>query len=97
MASLSACHMLWYLHLCTDAGVVVTRYEDSAVGVMKTNADGSGVFEKATLNPVVHIADPSMETKAMALHAQANKMCFIANSVKFPVEHSPVCIIDPPA
>src|SRR5262250_687193 len=56
VASLSACHMLWYLHLCADNGVVVTSYEDAPVGVMREDSDGSGVFTDVLLRPVVTIA-----------------------------------------
>jgi organic hydroperoxide reductase OsmC/OhrA len=93
VSSLSGCHMLWYLHLCVVNGVVITAYEDEASGVMQEDTDGSGYFLEVTLRPNVVVADKSMFDKAIALHHDANKMCFIANSVKFPVRHEPTVTI----
>lgn len=89
VASLSGCHMLWYLHLCANNGVVVVDYVDDAVGEMSENSDGSGEFTEVTLSPRVTVADPSMSEKAHALHDEANRMCFMARSVNFPVRHKP--------
>lgn len=89
VASLSACHMLWYLHLCAEAGVVVTDYIDHATGTMQLSEHGGGHFTEVTLNPVVTVTDKSMREKATVLHKQANENCFIANSVNFPVYHNP--------
>lgn len=88
VASLSSCHMLWYLHLCAVNGIVVTDYADQAEGVMAQTADGAGQFTRVTLKPVVTIAMGDA-AKAEALHEQAGKMCFIARSVNFPVAHEP--------
>src|SRR5690606_36990043 len=79
LAAISACHMLWYLHLCAVAGIVVTAYEDQAEAEMAMNADGSGQFTSATLRPVVTIASSEVEL-AKALHHEANQKCFIARS-----------------
>jgi organic hydroperoxide reductase OsmC/OhrA len=89
IASLAACHMLWYLHLCADAGVVVVAYEDAATGRMSLRADGGGRFDEVTLHPVVTIRSGEPAT-AEALHAEAHRRCFIANSMNFPVRHRPV-------
>ena len=89
VAALSACHMLWYLHLCASAGVVVTAYQDSAEGVMRTHADGAGEFTGVTLRPRVTITGESDAAAAERLHERANVMCFIARSVNFPVHHAP--------
>jgi organic hydroperoxide reductase OsmC/OhrA len=89
VASLSSCHMLWYLHLCSEAGVIVIDYKDYAEGVMEETANGSGRFTKVTLKPVVVVKDNTMIEKANALHKRANEMCFIANSCNFPVYHNP--------
>jgi organic hydroperoxide reductase OsmC/OhrA len=89
LASLSGCHLLWYLHLCAVNGVVITNYEDEPTGIMEEHSDGRGNFVEVTLRPKVTVADRSMFEKANALHHEANKMCFIANSVKFPVKHEP--------
>lgn len=89
LASLSSCHMLWYLHLCAEAGVVVVSYSDQATGTMEEKENG-GHFTGVTLNPVVVVKEASMIEKASALHHRANELCFIANSVNFPVQHKPV-------
>jgi organic hydroperoxide reductase OsmC/OhrA len=94
VASLSTCHMLWYLHLCADAGIVVTDYSDHAEGVMVQVAGGGGYFASVVLHPRVTITDPAMVDKANALHDAAHDKCFIANSVRFPVTHIPVCSAD---
>jgi organic hydroperoxide reductase OsmC/OhrA len=87
VASLSACHKLWYLHLCASSGVVVTAYEDRAEGVMLEREDGGGSFSRVTLHPRVAVAPGSDVEKAMALHQAAHEKCFIANSVNFAVVH----------
>ena len=92
VASLSACHMLWYLHLCSEAGIIVTGYSDNATGIMTETANGSGHFTEVTLNPTVTVADQSMIDKANELHKKANELCFIANSVNFPIRHHPTAI-----
>lgn len=94
VSSLSACHMLWYLHLCSQHGIIVLDYKDNAVGQMSEDADGSGRFTEVTLHPQVLIATKGDIEKANALHAEANKMCFIANSCNFPVKHEPTCIAE---
>lgn len=89
VASLSQCHMLWYLHLAADAGVVVTAYIDTPTGTMTMDGAGSGQFTEVTLNPVVTLDDPAAEDTAQALHHDAAARCFIARSVNFPVHHAP--------
>src|ERR1700758_585822 len=89
VASLSACHMLWYLHLCAVNDVIVREYRDAAFGVMEENQDGSGEFVQVVLNPVVNISGDSDRDKALALHHEAHGLCFIARSLKFPVEVVP--------
>lgn len=89
VASLSGCHMLWYLHLCSVNGVIVEKYEDQAVGTMQENNDGSGEFTEVILRPKVTVKDATMVEKANRLHHDAHKMCFIARSMKFPVRHEP--------
>ena len=85
VASLSQCHMLWYLHLCTMANVVVTAYEDHPTGTMTEHDDGSGQFSEVTLHPVVTVASADMVEAATALHQEVHNYCFIARSVWFPV------------
>ena len=93
VSALSTCHMLWYLHLCADAGVIVTAYVDHATGIMDQTPNGSGHFSEVILNPVVTVSDASMIGKANALHEKAHEFCFIANSVNFPVKHNPTAKI----
>ena len=91
VASLSACHKLWYLHLCAVSGVVVVRsYLDNAVGVMAEGADGAGRFSVVTLRPHVVIEAGSDAQRAVQLHHDAHAYCFIANSVNFPIVVEPV-------
>lgn len=89
LASISSCHMLWYLHLCAANNIIVLSYTDMATGTMIENADGSGRFTEVTLFPNIKVSDPSMIVKAVALHKDANKYCFIANSVNFSISHQP--------
>ena len=89
VASLSSCHMLWYLHLCSVNNIVVVDYRDKAEGIMMEKADGSGYFKEVTLRPVVTITDAARMEKAKELHHEANKYCFIAQSMNFPVHHEP--------
>ena len=86
VASLSSCHMLWYLHLCAVNKVCVLEYRDAAVGTMEERPDGSGAFARVLLRPAVTIRAGDDRSKAMSLHSEAHHMCFIANSVNFPVE-----------
>jgi Predicted redox protein, regulator of disulfide bond formation len=90
VSSLSACHMLWYLHLCSKSGIVVIDYIDNAVGVMVETTNGSGRFEEVTLNPIVTVTESTMIEKANELHKEAHELCFIANSVNFSVKHKPI-------
>jgi organic hydroperoxide reductase OsmC/OhrA len=94
LAALSACHMMSYLHVCAVNGVVVTHYMDRATGTMETLSDGSGRFLEVVLHPDVVVRDPHMVAKAGQLHHQAHALCFIANSVNFPVRCQPVCRVE---
>jgi organic hydroperoxide reductase OsmC/OhrA len=89
VASLSSCHMLWYLHLCAEAGVVVLDYIDNAIGIMIESSNGGGQFIEVILNPIVIVKENSMSDRANELHRKANELCFIANSVNFPIHHNP--------
>jgi organic hydroperoxide reductase OsmC/OhrA len=70
-------------------GVVVTGYTDSATGTMATGADGGGHFTSVTLRPAVTVAEQGQVELAQSLHEEASRLCFIASSVNFPVEHEP--------
>jgi organic hydroperoxide reductase OsmC/OhrA len=89
VASLSACHKLWYLHLSALAGIVVSAYVDHAEGFMEETPDGSGHFTRVILRPEVTVAPGTDIAKARELQGEAHAKCFIANSVNFPVEHAP--------
>ena len=93
VASVSACHKLWYLHLCAVADVVVTAYIDHAEGVMVEDAKRGGYFTGIVLRPAVTIARGSDPAKAAALHADAHHNCFIANSVNFPITCEPAVVV----
>jgi organic hydroperoxide reductase OsmC/OhrA len=88
VASLSQCHMLWYLHLCSDAGVVVTDYVDHASGTM-VETGRTGHFTEVVLRPRVTVSAPDMIERATSLHHDAHQACYVANSVNFPVRHEP--------
>lgn len=92
VAALSSCHMLSYLHLCAINNIVVVAYEDNATGTMQERPDGSGVFTHVQLNPKVTVTAESDAEKAESLHHRAHELCFIANSVNFPVENSPTTV-----
>ena len=89
VGALSACHMLWVLHLCAEAGIVITEYSDEAVGEMAEHPDGSGEFTLVTLHPRMSITDSARTEEALALHHKAHAVCALARSVNFPVQHEP--------
>jgi len=89
VSAVSACHMLWVLHRCADAGIVVTEYTDEATGEMQERADGSGEFTRVVLRPHMKITDTSRADEVIAIHAKVHEVCAIARSVNFPVEHEP--------
>jgi organic hydroperoxide reductase OsmC/OhrA len=83
VASLSTCHMLWFLHIAHDAKFVVQHYRDEAFGVLAKNAEGRLAMTQVTLRPVVTFtgAKPTAE-QFTRLHHETHERCFIANSVK---------------
>ncbi len=93
VASLSGCHMLWYLHFCAEAGIIVESYVDRPLGIMMEGGGIPGAFEAITLHPEVKISAGDAEL-AIKLHQKAHAECFIANSMKIKilieptVEHS---------
>ncbi|MGI9351560.1 MAG: OsmC family protein [Rhizobiaceae bacterium] len=89
IAALSSCHMLWYLHLCSVAGVTVTSYEDMPIGIGESEPSGKGKFVEAVLKPKIAITSDSDPEKAISLHNEIHKYCFIARSVNFPVSYKP--------
>lgn len=91
VASLSSCHLLWFLALAGKAGYVVDDYRDNAVGVMQRNAQGQVAITSVTLRPVVRFGGERQPTQDQhhQLHHQAHEQCFIANSVKSDVQCQP--------
>jgi organic hydroperoxide reductase OsmC/OhrA len=81
--------MLYYLHLCADARIAVVDYTDNATGSMIETANGGGHFTEVVLRPRVVVSKQSDANLAKELHARAHGLCFIANSVNFPVKHEP--------
>jgi len=87
VASVSSCHMLWFLGLAAKAGFVVERYEDKAFGIMERNPRGKLAFTGITLRPAILFGGESAPTgdEIAALHHRAHEECYIANSVNFEV------------
>jgi organic hydroperoxide reductase OsmC/OhrA len=81
--------MLSYLHLCAVNRLTVLDYRDAALGLMEENSDGSAQFTRVTLRPTIKISPGDDQAKAVALHADAHHLCFIARSVNFPVDVIP--------
>ncbi|MGN6651509.1 OsmC family protein [Trinickia sp.] len=88
LASISACHQLWYLHLCADAGIRVLSYLDEAHGTMREGPN-EGRFAEVVLRPCVVIRAGDDRELAARLHHSAHEKCYIANSVNFPVRCEP--------
>ena len=86
LAALSACHMLWYLHLASAAGIVVHHYVDAPLGIGETLPDGTGRFVRATLRPAIVLEAGADVGRADAIHQAVHHHCFIARSVNFPVD-----------
>lgn len=98
VASLAECHMLWFLHMAAQDGVVVVGYHDEAVGTMRVESAGAGQFTDVVLHPRITVLDdlpagaPDAVTdeRVARLHERAHEHCFLARSVNFPVRHEPV-------
>ncbi len=89
VAALAQCHLLTYLWLAVQEGIVVTAYEDSPTGTMIAEPDGSGRFAEVTLRPTVTITRAEDAERAQALHDRVGDYCFIARSINFPLRHRP--------
>lgn len=94
ISALASCHMLWYLHLAHEAGVVVTAYADNPVGVGEVSPSGAGRFVRAVLRPEITLAVGSDSAAADAIHGRIHEDCFIARSVNFPVTFEATYIIE---
>jgi organic hydroperoxide reductase OsmC/OhrA len=88
IAALAQCHLLSYLYVAVANGIVVESYDDTAEGVLVTTPDGGGRFREVVLRPIITISAGDPEVAAR-IHAEANRLCFIASSVNFPVRHEP--------
>jgi organic hydroperoxide reductase OsmC/OhrA len=88
LSSLSACHMLWYLHFASEAGIVVLAYEDQPLGVGETSPNGAGRFLRATLRPSISVRRGADLARAEAIHGQIHEYCFISRSLNFPVDYA---------
>lgn len=91
VAALSSCHFLSYAALCARSGVAVVAYEDDASGTIDRQA-GKTRFTEVVLRPRVTLAPGSDADRALALHERAHALCFIANSVDFPVRNEPTIV-----
>ncbi|MEK6451744.1 MULTISPECIES: OsmC family protein [unclassified Myroides] len=91
LTALTSCHMMSYLYVCQQHNIEVLSYEDNSEATLVLNADGSGRITKVVLNPIVRIKNESQKALALQLHIQANKLCFIANSCNFEIEHHAQC------
>lgn len=94
IAALAQCHLLSYLYVAVANGIIVEGYDDTAEGVLVTTPDGAGRFREVVLRPVVTISAGDPEV-ARRIHADANRLCFIASSVAFPVRHEPTIVVRP--
>jgi organic hydroperoxide reductase OsmC/OhrA len=92
VASLSSCHLLWFLDIAARAGWVVDDYQDQAVGLMTPNDQGKQWVSAVTLRPrVVFVGDKQPDaTEVARLHHVAHAECYIANSVRSDVRVEPV-------
>ncbi|MGD8379175.1 MAG: OsmC family protein [Gammaproteobacteria bacterium] len=91
VASLSSCHMLWFLALAAKDGFIARRYDDKAKGVMARNAEGRLAMTEVVLSPVVAFDAGAKPTARQLerLHHEAHEKCFIANSVKTAIRIEP--------
>ena len=92
VASLSSCHMLWFLYIAARRKFRVDSYSDRADGTMAPNRDGKLMMSTVTLRPEVAFSgeSPPSDTEVIAMHHEAHAECFIANSVLTEVRCEPV-------
>ena len=96
VASLSSCHLLWFLDFASRAGWVVDDYTDAASGVLAKDADGRLAMTRVTLRPAVRFGGERRPDAAeiARLHHATHEACFIANSVRTDVRCEPVILTD---
>ena len=95
IASIASCHMLWYLHLCADAGVRVLAYEDRPTGILAESGMQAGELTVVALHPRVEVEREYEVETARALHEQAHALCFLARSVRTPIRIEPLVVVRP--
>jgi organic hydroperoxide reductase OsmC/OhrA len=83
VGAINTCHMLSFLHIARQAGFLVTRYRDEAVGEMTKRDDGEMWVSKVTLHPeITYLGRQPTREQSDHMHHDAHKICFIAKSVK---------------
>ena len=87
ISSLSACHMMSYLYLCRKEGIGIISYQDNPNGILKIDENDAGRFESVELKPKIQLVTPETKQRALKLHKEASQLCFIANSVNFPITY----------
>ena len=92
LSALASCHMLWYLHLAANAGIVVVSYADQPLGLGETNEEGGGRFLRVTLRPRIEVVAGADLQRAEQIHHEVHRYCFIARSVNFPVDYAPTFV-----
>ncbi len=92
VASLSSCHMLWFLSIAAKRGFCVDSYADDAIGIMEKDQARRLAMTRVTLRPRVIFSDSPLPTQAdiQAMHDEAHENCYIANSVKTEVRCEPI-------
>ncbi|MCH7918344.1 MAG: OsmC family protein [Planctomycetes bacterium] len=92
VASLSSCHMLWFLSIAAEQQFCVDHYRDSAVGWMEQASNGKPAMTRVTLRPEVRFSGDPLPTREQLdeMHHQAHEACFIANSVKTEIACEPL-------
>jgi organic hydroperoxide reductase OsmC/OhrA len=90
VASLSSCHMLWFLFFAAKGNFIVDSYRDAAEGHMEKTAEGSQWMARVVLRPELRFSGPAPDAATLAaMHDKAHHACFIANSVKTAVVVEP--------
>jgi organic hydroperoxide reductase OsmC/OhrA len=92
VASLSSCHMLWFLSIAAGRKFCVDRYHDQATGLLQRDPAGRAHMSKVTLHPAVKFSGERLPSAAEIeeMHHQAHEACFIANSVKTEIVCEPI-------
>ncbi|KDN55482.1 OsmC family protein [Flavobacterium seoulense] len=94
LSSVTSCHMMSYLYVCSQNNITVISYEDNAEATLEVLENGSGRIVEIRLFPKVIIQEKEKTEEALSLHTKANELCFIANSCNFPILHFPECRVE---